>query len=71
MSTVKDRPYWWEEAEPQPANENAPPATADVVIVGGGYAGMGAATPLCREGRDVVVLEATVRATARRAVTAG
>ena len=57
MSTVKDRPYWWEEAEPQPANENAPPATADVVIVGGGYAGMGAATPLCREGRDVVVLE--------------
>lgn len=57
MSNAKDRPYWWEAAEPAPADTGTPPSSADVVIVGGGFAGMGAAIPLARAGRDVVVIE--------------
>ena len=56
MSTTKDTPYWWEEAEPQVADNGPQPETADVVIIGGGYTGMGAAIPLARAGRDVLVL---------------
>ncbi|WP_172327252.1 FAD-binding oxidoreductase [Mangrovicoccus sp. HB161399] len=51
-------PYWWEAARPAPLPELPLPETADVVIVGAGYAGLGAAIPLARAGRSVVVLEA-------------
>ena len=52
-----DRPYWWEAAEPEVTDGEPLPAKTDVVIVGGGYAGMGAAIPLARAGRRVAVLE--------------
>ena len=51
------KPYWWEAAEPEAADAGPLPSKTDVVIVGGGYTGMGAAIPLARAGRQVVVLE--------------
>ena len=54
----KDTPYWWEAAPPSDRGDADPPATADVLIVGGGYAGLSAALELARGGRSVVVAEA-------------
>ena len=51
-------PYWWEAAPPTDAGAVAPPATTDVLIVGGGYAGLNAALELAGAGRGVVVAEA-------------
>src|SRR5438067_6471697 len=54
----KSAPYWWE-ATPRPSLPAvAPPARADVVIVGSGYTGLSAALPIARAGRTVVVLDA-------------
>jgi len=50
-------PYWWDAAEPA-ERETALPAQADVVIVGGGYAGLSAALTLRRLGHNAVVLDA-------------
>ncbi len=54
----KDTPYWWEAAPPSDRGDADPPAQADVLIVGGGYAGLSAALELARGGRSVVVAEA-------------
>jgi len=53
----KPRPWWWEAAEP-PQRDNALPAEAEVLVVGGGYAGLSAALTLARLGHDVVVIDA-------------
>jgi glycine/D-amino acid oxidase-like deaminating enzyme len=50
-------PYWWEGVDlPDPAGER-PPASVDVVVVGGGYTGLGAALEVARRGRSVAVLD--------------
>ncbi len=55
---LKLTPYWWESA-PRPENAQADiPSTADVAIVGAGFAGLTAALTLARAGRGVVVFDA-------------
>ncbi len=55
---MKLTPYWWEAAPPEALPEAAPPAKADVVVIGAGYSGLSAALRLVSAGRSVVVLEA-------------
>src|SRR5262249_61860482 len=51
-------PYWWE-ATPRPLlPPGAPPARADVVVVGSGYTGLSAALQTARGGRHTVVIDA-------------
>src|SRR5579871_3212010 len=55
---VKLTPYWWDDV-PRPAlPATAPPAKADVVIIGSGYTGLSAALQTARGGRHTVVLDA-------------
>ncbi|MCC7048850.1 MAG: FAD-binding oxidoreductase [Alphaproteobacteria bacterium] len=51
-------PYWWDDV-PRPALPVAEvPAKADVVVIGSGYTGLGAALQTARGGRDTLVLDA-------------
>jgi len=54
----KSAPYWWEAAPRPNLSPIAPPAHADVAIVGTGYTGLAAALPLARAGRSVVLFDA-------------
>lgn len=53
----RTRPYWWDDAAPDPAR-TPPPARTDVAIVGSGYCGLAAALDLARGGARVAVLDA-------------
>ena len=57
MTAISADPYWWQAAPPQDFHIDLWPERADVVIIGGGYTGFGAAIPLARAGLDVVILE--------------
>ena len=49
-------PWWWRDAPPV-AYPEPPPSSADVVVVGAGYAGLAAATELAGAGRSTVLLD--------------
>jgi glycine/D-amino acid oxidase-like deaminating enzyme len=52
-------PYWWEDYRPTFSSGSAEiPASTQVAIVGGGYAGLSCALELARFGIEAVVLEA-------------
>ena len=50
-------PYWWDAAPPADAVPAEWQKRADVVIIGGGFTGFGAAIPLARVGLNVVMIE--------------
>ena len=53
----RSSPYWADGVEPIAGSINALPAAADVVVVGSGYTGIGAALELARRNRHVVVID--------------
>ena len=53
----KTTPYWWEAAPPTPMPEQPLPKTLDVVIVGAGYAGLGAGLVFARAGKSVACID--------------
>lgn len=57
-SDFRKLPYWWEAYTPPETGDDALPASADVVIIGGGYTGICCALALREAGIDAVVLEA-------------
>ena len=50
--------FWTDDAPPTERPVAALPADADVVVVGGGYCGLSAATEVAEQGRAAVVLDA-------------
>ena len=54
---MEERVLWTEQVEPPAADDGPPDPSADVVVIGAGYAGLSAARVLARAGRSVAVLE--------------
>lgn len=52
------KPWWWEAYEPQALDLADVPGTADVAIVGAGYAGISAALELAKNNINAVVFDA-------------
>jgi glycine/D-amino acid oxidase-like deaminating enzyme len=52
------KPWWWESYEPKAADLQEVPRSADVAVIGAGYAGLSCALELSKHGRTVVVLDA-------------
>jgi glycine/D-amino acid oxidase-like deaminating enzyme len=58
-STFAARPFWRDDVDLHFDSPPGPlPATADVVIIGGGYTGLSAATVLAAAGRSTAIIEA-------------
>ncbi len=51
------RPFWWDAFEPPHSGVDTLPARVDVLVVGGGYAGVCCALTLAQKGVQVLVLE--------------
>lgn len=58
LADFRPTPYWWDDVPRPRAAERDPPAEADVVIVGSGYAGLACAIELAKLGREATVVEA-------------
>ena len=58
MSVISSTPYWWQAAPPRDYHLEHWPDRVDVLIIGGGFTGFGAAIPLARAGLSVLVIEA-------------
>ena len=54
---INENPYWWDAKSPTNSPDIPWETKADIVIVGCGFTGLGAAIPLARAGYNVVVLE--------------
>ena len=54
---MKAEPYWWEAAPREQQEAPELPADVDVLIVGSGFSGLGAARVLARAGKSVLVCE--------------
>jgi cation diffusion facilitator CzcD-associated flavoprotein CzcO len=54
---MKNAVYWWEAAPLTEIAHKPVAPTSDVVIVGAGYTGLGAAITLARAGRSVQVFD--------------
>ena len=59
ISQIADKttPYWWEDVPPAPMPEHPLPKTLDVIVVGAGYAGLGAGIVLARAGKSVACID--------------
>ena len=54
---ISDVPYWWHESPPKDINSKTFPTKVEVLIVGSGFSGLGAAIPLLRAGNDVAIID--------------
>lgn len=54
---IRETPYWWEAAKPEPCENDLPRSVVDVAVIGAGYTGLNAAITLAKSGKSVTVLD--------------